>query len=87
MKELKTEFKTIKVEASAIQDLNIISAMTGEKQYEVVTRLADEERLKKMKKITRILTASSFVLGLWAMFCDGGKQCMHVIYCVLTSIN
>lgn len=34
------KLKTIKVEASAIQDLNIISAYTGEKQYEVVTRLA-----------------------------------------------
>jgi hypothetical protein len=55
---MAAELKTIKVEVSAIQDLNIISAMTGEKQYEVVTRLADEERLKTVihalngKKVT-----------------------------------
>lgn len=34
------DLKTIKVLASTVKDLNLISAMTGEKQYEVVCRLA-----------------------------------------------
>ena len=34
--------KTIKVQEVAIQNLNIISAYTGEKQYEVVTRLSKD---------------------------------------------
>lgn len=49
------ELKTIKVLESTVQDLNIISAMTGEKQYEVVWRLAKGER-KKSQKTTKPLS-------------------------------
>lgn len=47
---MEIQFATIKVPKSAIQDLNIISAMTGEKQYEVVIRLAQQEKKEVLEK-------------------------------------
>lgn len=45
--------KTIKVMESSVQDLNIISAMTGEKQYEVVWRLAKTARKETEKQFIK----------------------------------
>lgn len=43
------KLQTIKVLPSSVQDLNLISAMTGEKQYEVVWRLAKSGRIAATK--------------------------------------
>ena len=52
---MSVQLKTIKVLESTVQDLNLISAMTGEKQYEVVWRLAKSAR-KSAEKITKPLS-------------------------------
>jgi hypothetical protein len=49
------DLQTIKVFRSTVQDLNLIAAMTGERQYEVVWRLAKTGR-KKAEKITKPLS-------------------------------
>lgn len=43
------KFKTIKVLTETVKDLNLISAIKGEKQYEVVQRLSKAEK----KEITK----------------------------------
>jgi len=48
---MKAELKTIKVLASTVENLNIISSLTLEKQYDVVDRLASKEVGAKLTKI------------------------------------
>ncbi len=48
---MKAELKTIKVLASTVENLNIISSLTLEKQYDVVDRLAAKEVGVKLTKI------------------------------------
>jgi len=49
---MKSEYKTIKVLESSVSDLNVIAALSKEKQYETVERLAksERERLEKAMK-------------------------------------
>jgi len=49
---MATELKTIKVLPDTVQDLNLISALTGETQYEVAARLAAEGRKQAEKNNT-----------------------------------
>ena len=48
---MKAELKTIKVLASTVENLNIISSLTLEKQYDVVDRLASKDVGAKLTKI------------------------------------
>jgi hypothetical protein len=43
------KFKTIKVLTDSVKDLNLIAAITGEKQYQVVERLSKIEK----KEVTK----------------------------------
>lgn len=52
---MAVELTTIKVLRSSVQDIKLISAMTGERQYEVVWRLAKTGR-KDAEKITKPLS-------------------------------
>lgn len=57
---MKVELVTIKVLRSSIQDINLISAMTGEKQYEVVWRLAKTGRKLAEKRTTPLSEKEKF---------------------------
>lgn len=43
------ELITIKILPQSKEDLNVIAAMTGDKQYEVVEKLAARERVRVSK--------------------------------------
>lgn len=53
------ELRTIKVEPETIQNLNIISGMTGENQYTVVRILAKEGVDKLMSIVSKKLLKKS----------------------------
>ena len=46
----KADLKTIKVLDTTVTNLNIISAITNERQYEAIDRIAKNEMAKVIKK-------------------------------------
>lgn len=54
---MKAELTTIKVLPSSVKNLNLISAMTGEKQYQALERISKVAVIRQMK--TKVLKSKS----------------------------